>query len=243
MTQVQRDAYGDASTVSSDALGMVDRDNRNHRKKQQIILEHTHADAGDRVLEVGCGHGLHAVEYAQRFHYTGIDISESLVEETRKRVDAVTDSWGVMQMDAHDLAWDTNRFDAVVGTAILHHLDRPREALLEWQRVVRPGGSVTLMEPNYLFPKDFVSAHLVAEERNKTNMAPWRLRRVLDDVAEDFTVTPRIHTPPWFSTAHGVYDRVDATLARVPLARWTAQMLLIQIRVPSQPRGDDSRRT
>lgn len=228
MTDVQREHYDGADEIGSDPFHLLDRDNRNHAKKQRIILDRVQADAGDRVLEVGCGDGLHAPGYAQRYEYAGIDLSQSLVEQTRERVDAVADRWTVRQADALDLEWRDDEFGAVVGTAILHHLPDYQRALAEWVRVTESGGSVTLMEPNALFPKDLLTAYAVEAERHKRQMFPWRLKDTLAAVdGADWTVDPRIYTPPWPERAAGVFDRVDELVRRLPGARWASQMLLI----------------
>lgn len=234
MSETQRDYYDDATEIGSDPFHILDRDNRNHRKKQDIILEHVAADDGERILEVGCGHGLHAPEYADRYEYAGVDISKPLLEQTRQQVNAVADSWTVRQDDAMNLDWDDNEFGAVVGTAILHHLKDPHAALEEWIRVTNPGGSVTLMEPNYYFPKDFVETHLIDAERNKVNIRPSVIGDICSDVTTDagrWIVEPHIYTPPWPAPLHGVYDRLDDTLQSIPFVRWSAQMLLIHIEV------------
>lgn len=227
MSDAQRDAYADADAVYSDALGLVDRDNRNHRKKQRLILARTAAQPGDAVLEVGCGHGLHAEGYDARFRYTGVDLSPSLVDATRDRID----DGRALVADARDLPFPDDSFEAVVGTAILHHLDAQERALSEWCRVAAK--SVTLMEPNYLFPKDFASAHLVPEERHKREMAPFRLRETVDAVAAEHDatgiVTPHIYTPPWPAALAGLYDVADAAARYVPVLRWVSQMQLIHV--------------
>lgn len=227
MTDTQRAAYGDSTEVRSDALGLTPRDNRNHRKKQQIILETTAAKPGDRVLEVGCGSGLHAVGFAERFDYTGVDLSPSLVDETQHKLG---DKGRAMEMDAMNLEFEDGEFDAVVGTAVLHHLSDPEQALSEWIRVTETGGSISLMEPNYLFPKDFVMTQFIEHEKHKKNMAPWRLRPILDSLGVEYRVTPHIYTPPWPEAASGVFDAVDDVARRVPGVRAGSQMLLIHIK-------------
>jgi len=227
MSQTQREAYDGANEIGSDPFNFVDRDNRNHRKKQEIIIGNAHVWTGDSVLEVGCGDGLHARRYDDLFDYVGVDLSSSLVEETTTRISDGT----AIQMDALNLGFDDGRFDAVVGTAILHHLSDPKTALSEWCRVTKPGGSVTLMEPNYLFPKDFVTAHVVPEERHKTNMAPWRLREMLDHLGHEYRLDPHIYTPPWPETAERLLDDVDRLGRALPSLRWLSQMLLIHVSV------------
>jgi len=227
MSETQRDAYEHTTEIGSDPFHFVDRDNRNHRKKQDIILRNTHAETGDALLEVGCGDGLHAERYDKYFEYTGVDLSESLVAEAAARVS----NGATLQMHALDLAFGDGFFDAIVGTAILHHLPEPEIALREWCRVTKPGGSVTLMEPNYLFPKDLVTAHFVPEEQHKTNMAPWRLQKMLDDLEHPYRVDPHIYTPPWPEAAERLYDDADRLGQSIPGLRWLSQMLLIHVRV------------
>lgn len=232
MSELQQQHYEGADEVASDPWHLLDRDNRNHRKKRHIIEDTTAATPNDRVLEVGCGNGLHARKYAERYDYTGVDLVQSLVDATDRNTppDAT-----VLQADATALPHDANTFDAVVGTAVLHHMDDYVEALREWQRVARPGGSVTLMEPNYLFPKEALSTHLIQAERHKINMRPWRIRKLVRKAAirnAAWTVAPRIYTPPWPSALTNVYDGIDNTTRRLPLLRWMSQMLLIDIRIP-----------
>lgn len=46
----------------------------------------------------------------------------------------------VAACDAHKLPFRDGLFDIVFGVAILHHLDRPKDALREVWRVLKPGG-------------------------------------------------------------------------------------------------------
>lgn len=226
MTQKQREAYDGADRIDSDPFGLWDRDNRNHQKKLRIIHEYTAADPGDAILEVGCGDGTHAEQLDETYCYTGVDLSPSLVAETRSRID----NGRVYQADARDLPLADNSHTAVIGTAVLHHLPDAGAALEEWARVADE--SVTLMEPNYWFPKDWLTAHLVPEEQHKTQMAPPRLRSRLADLnVTGWTLEPRLYTPPWPAQAGFVYDIVDRVGRAVPGVRALGQMLLIHVEV------------
>lgn len=227
-TDTQRDAYEGATEIESDPLHLLDRDNRNHRKKQRIIIDHVHADVGDPLLEVGCGHGIHADRYDDRYDYTGVDISHSLVAEAQAQVD----HGHALQMDATNLAFPDDHFAAVVGTAILHHIRDQQDALQEWVRVTESGGSVALMEPNPIFPKDLIQTYTDEKERHKRGMFPWRLRKTLAGVESVvWTVQPRIYTPPWPAALHSAYDRLDDVLGQLPGVRWASQMQLIHLEV------------
>lgn len=229
----QLEKYGNVSEVYSEPFGFLSRNNRNHAKKQSYILEAADITGSDTVLEVGCGHGLHSPGYERACaEYHGIDISESLVRATRDKLQ----SGSVYAADAHDPPYAENTFDAVVGTAILHHLHDQERALRAWARITKPGGVIALMEPNYLFPKDLVTAHVIEEEQHKTELAPWRVTNRLDALQEDdatkiesFSVRPRLYSPPWPTRLHGVFDRVDTFGEHLPVLRWCGQMLQITI--------------
>lgn len=50
------------------------------------IVRELRVNAGDRILDLGCGAGRHSIELAERgFEVTGIDISGYMLDEARKR--------------------------------------------------------------------------------------------------------------------------------------------------------------
>ena len=50
--------------------------------------------------------------------------------------------------DAQGLPHDDDIADRLIATCVLLHLEKPESALLEWRRVTRPGGVVTIYVPN-----------------------------------------------------------------------------------------------
>lgn len=217
----QREYYNDKTKIKSEPTGLLSRDNRNHRKKRRLITDVMNAQPGDAILEVGCGHGLHAKRYAQTYEYTGIDISEALCAATRKQLDRVTNEYTVEVADAMDLPYSDNEFQAVVGTAVLHHMHDQDRAFSEWVRVA--SGSVTVMEPNYLFPKDLFEAHIKHNERHKRNMTASRMR----ELPGNPQVTHHIYTLPWPRALWSVYDRIDALARQMPILKHSSQMLRV----------------
>lgn len=59
------------------------------RAEVEFIIENLKLRPGDRVLDVGCGVGRHAVELAKRgMHVTGLDLSVGMLAEARKAAKA-----------------------------------------------------------------------------------------------------------------------------------------------------------
>jgi SAM-dependent methyltransferase len=100
--------------------------------------------AGARVLEVGSGLGLLAVEVASAAE----DVSVVGVEVSPQQIAAAAASPRVTyrQGDAHSLDLPDASFDIVYARYLLEHVEHPDLVLREMQRVVRPGGRVAVCE-------------------------------------------------------------------------------------------------
>jgi ubiquinone/menaquinone biosynthesis C-methylase UbiE len=111
-----------------------------------------HLDAADgkRVLDLGCGRGERSVDLLGRGAYVdGIDISPVYVaqaEQAAREAGHDPERFTFVDGDAHELPYEDQTFDLVVGDGILHHLDLDR-ALAEVHRVLVPGGRALFREP------------------------------------------------------------------------------------------------
>jgi ubiquinone/menaquinone biosynthesis C-methylase UbiE len=107
---------------------------------------------GDRVLDVGCGTGRHAIELARRvIDVHGVDISQRFIEIARSRVGEAT----FERLDARALAFD-GEFDAVVclcqGAFGMMTADGEDDAIVAGMaRALRPGGRLALSAFNAYF--------------------------------------------------------------------------------------------
>lgn len=94
---------------------------------------------GNKVIDFGCGEGRDAIIFIQNgFDYTGVDISEGMLQIARERV-----SGGVFQQeDFSKVNFTAGAFDAFWATASFIHVPKKNisAVLQEAKRVTKVGG-------------------------------------------------------------------------------------------------------
>jgi SAM-dependent methyltransferase len=110
------------------------------------------------ILDDGCGTGAFLDFVRRRGHavdgYAGIDVSRGMLARAGKRIRAGDAPELLVQADASRLPFADASFDVVYARALLHHLPDPVQGLREIARVLRPGGTAALFDPN----KNLISA-------------------------------------------------------------------------------------
>ncbi len=102
-----------------------------------------------RTLEVGCGTGgLLASAARLGLEIEGVDIALRWLVVARRRLDDRGLSVPLVAASAERLPYADASFDCVVADSLLEHLDDPASAVVEWARVLRPGGMVLVWSPN-----------------------------------------------------------------------------------------------
>ena len=98
------------------------------------------------VLEVGCGLGTDAINFARRgARYTGVDLTEASVDLVRRRFELEGLDGDVRVADAELLPFAEGSFDLVYSHGVLHHTPDTQRAISEVHRVLKPGGTAMIM--------------------------------------------------------------------------------------------------
>src|SRR5437773_5028877 len=118
------------------------------RRRYQALRPLIFRDLGGRLLDAGIGTGRNCAFYPPDAIVSGIDTSPAMLERAHRRCPTVAAGGRLYQMDVTDLKFPTGSFDAAVATFLFCVLpnDLQVPALRELGRVVRPGGSIRLLE-------------------------------------------------------------------------------------------------
>lgn len=106
---------------------------------QKEIEKHIKKDMG--VLEVGCGTGL-LLSKIKAKKRTGCDLSGNLIKQFKHK------GVKLIQADAEELPFKSNKFDVVYNINLLEHVPYPKKAVSESLRVLKKGGKFIAITPN-----------------------------------------------------------------------------------------------
>jgi len=137
--------------------GYGPRENIRLQDQASTLVELLHSDTfypeGSTVLEAGCGVGAQTVTLAGNSPgalITSVDISEESIYRARRTVEAAgVTNVRFLQADIFHLPFEERSFDHVFVCFVLEHLPSPVEALKSLKRLIRPGGTVTVIEGDH----------------------------------------------------------------------------------------------
>lgn len=150
--------------------GYDPRENERLQDQASTLVELLHWDtsypAGSSVLEAGCGVGAQTLTLARNSpdaRITCVDASAASLGQAKKRAEAAgLTNVQFQQADIFDLLYEAGAFDHVFVCFVLEHVVRPIQALDALKAVLRPGGTITVIEGDHgsaYFHPDSEAAH------------------------------------------------------------------------------------
>jgi SAM-dependent methyltransferase len=131
----------------------------------ELLHHDTHYPPASRVLEAGCGVGaqtVHLVASSPEAWFAAMDRSEASLVAARQAIrDREADRVCFVRGDLFSMPWGRDTFDHVFVCFVLEHVPDPAGALRQVRRVLRPGGTLTVIEGDHgsaLFHPDDIDA-------------------------------------------------------------------------------------
>jgi ubiquinone/menaquinone biosynthesis C-methylase UbiE len=120
------------------------------RAAKQALMERLAFREARSALDVGCGPGGDVAEMARLMpdgtEVSGLDTSETMIAEARRRTAGLGPRVSLRVGDAADLPYQDQAFDICRAATVLQHVPDPARVVREMARVTRPGGRVGVLE-------------------------------------------------------------------------------------------------
>ncbi len=113
------------------------------------------------VLDAGCGTGVlsHIVANHGGHRIVASDVSEKMIQVARENLSPWPDRIEFICRDVTDLPLPDKSFDLILSRNVVWTLPCPERAVREWQRLLKPGGKLVIIDGNWY--RGFYSSFIV----------------------------------------------------------------------------------
>ena len=182
---------------------------------------------GDKLLDVGCGRG----DFTKGFKDMGLEVAgidrEKGDSEMLQGIEVKISS----DIEHGALPFESERFDVVFSKSVIEHLREPDNFMKEVCRVLKPGGRIITMTPDwrsqiYIFYNDYTHVH---------PYTPEGLRRVhkvygFKDVSSKlFYQLPALWKYPWLRIISKMLQLAGPVqkLHKNKFIRWSRELMIL----------------
>jgi ubiquinone/menaquinone biosynthesis C-methylase UbiE len=101
---------------------------------------------GKDMLEIGCSIATDGLEFAKAgANYTGVDLTPHSIELAEERFNIFGVPGNFVVANAEELPFPDNSFDHIYSFGVIHHSPHPEKIAAEMHRILRKGGTFTVM--------------------------------------------------------------------------------------------------
>jgi ubiquinone/menaquinone biosynthesis C-methylase UbiE len=140
-------------------------------RRRAIVRERLGAQAGERIVDIGCGPGFYCAELAEEVgpsgSIVGVDGSASMLALAERRCGQFANV-GLVEGEATAVPAADASFDAAISVQVQEYLPDVASSLAEVLRVLKPGGRVLIWDI------DWATASISGDpERSARVLAAW----------------------------------------------------------------------
>lgn len=104
------------------------------------------------IADVGCGTGQDAINLSRltpvNVQVTGVDLAEGMIEKARENARGM-DGIKFLQADVAALPFDNESLQGLRNERLIQHVPDPEQAFQEFNRVLKPGASLAIVETDW----------------------------------------------------------------------------------------------
>ena len=143
------------------------------------FLDYVRPQAGQHLLDIGCGVGATLRHLPGGVRYTGIDISPAYIDAARERFG---DRGRFIATDVGEAVLPRSHFDCAIAVGVMHHLNnQTAHSMLKLARhALRPGGSLYTVDPCYTADQSSIGRWITSKDRGQFVRDLEGYRRLFD---------------------------------------------------------------
>jgi len=125
----------------------------------QYLFQRFNMKQGDKLLDVGCGRG----DFLKGFKDLGLEVMG--IDQEKSSSDILEGiEVGIVNIEKDSFPFNGETFDFVFSKSVIEHLWNPEHFIKECCRVLKPGGKIIIMTPDwqsqmYIFYDDYTHRH------------------------------------------------------------------------------------
>lgn len=120
------------------------------RKAQTVVISMLDIKGDQNFLDMGCGTGWAvgqaAIMAGNKGSFYGVDLSPKMIEKAKENFSG-SDNFHFLVANSESVPIEDNFFDFIICTNSFHHYLHPEKAMKEFQRLLRKGGKVFILDP------------------------------------------------------------------------------------------------
>ena len=138
---IVKKVYGEGASCYEDVMKQYWEFDR------QELIDTLELTDGKKVLEVGVGTGKNLPYYPDNAEVIGIDFTPEMLQVAKKKqVDLASKNLTLIEMDAENMKFPDNEFDAVLESFVLCVVPNPERVFREIVRVAKSGSRMAIFD-------------------------------------------------------------------------------------------------
>lgn len=138
--------FGDWADEYDETIGKVGK----HHDLLDLVVESSHAEENDHILDIGCGTGILALKFLKKSdcQVTGIDGSPEMLAVFEKKINklGLNEKISCRYEELSNMEFDEETFDIISSTFTLHHIKDKYPMIEKIFKMLKSGGRLIIGE-------------------------------------------------------------------------------------------------